>query len=158
MNGRTIEKMQYFVGKVCSIVTSSMNRAFDEQISREHFVVRVGEVTIDGVWGTHPYNSDVVSFFSMNHVISIHEEFELDPDNPEHAEMIKEYEEKSGRKLTGDLHQAPKNDNPLNVIQDAQEEPPAPETDEGGLTFVDINSLEKLAAHSRRSFVAQEIL
>ena len=61
MNGRTLEKMQYFVGKVCSIVTSSMNRAFDEQVNREHFVIMVEELTADGIWGTHPYNDELVA-------------------------------------------------------------------------------------------------
>lgn len=144
----------YFHGKVCSIVTASMNRAFDEQISREHFVIRVQDINADGIWGTHPYNNDVVSFFSMAHIISIHEEFELDPSNPEHAEMIKEYEAKTGEKIQPDI-QAPKQE-PLAVIEAPKETPP-PE-DEGGLTFVDIHSLEKLAEHSKRQFAAQELL
>tara|TARA_Y100000034_G_C6685917_1_gene301762 strand:- start:169 stop:636 length:468 start_codon:yes stop_codon:yes gene_type:complete len=154
MNGRTLEKMvQRFGGKVCSIVTSSMNRSFDEQISREHFVIRVEDIGADGIWGTHPYNQDVVSFFSMNHIISIHEEFELDPNNPEHAQMIKEYEEKTGEKLTGDIESKSTD---LPIIDAPKETPPS--DDEGGLTFVDIRSLEKLAEHSKKQFAAKDLL
>jgi len=153
MNGRTLEKMQHFLGKVCSIVTSSMNRSFDEQISREHFVIRVQDIGVDGVWGTQPYNQDVVSFFSMQHIISIHEEFELDPTNPEHAEMIKEYEEKTGQKLSGDIEAKV---DPLAVIEAPKETPPL--ENEGGLTFVDIHSLEKLAEHSKKQFAAKDLL
>ncbi|MCH7605424.1 hypothetical protein IID24_05560 [Patescibacteria group bacterium] len=167
MNGRTLEKMQYFVGKVCSIVTSSMNRTFDEQVNREHFVIMVEELTADGIWGTHPYNDELVSFFCMNHIISIHEEFELDPNNPEHAEMIKEYEEKSGKKLEGDIRKPKttqevlkevRKENGLNIIESNGTPLPDPEPDDGGITFVDISSLEKLAAHTKKTFDAKDLL
>jgi len=140
MNGRTLEKMKYFVGRVCSIVSTSMNRAFDEQIAREHFVVRVQEIGPDGIWGSHPYNDEMISFFAMNHIISIHQEIELDPDNPEHAEMIREYEEKAGKKASSDLHGTPKT------------KPSVPEETEGGMAFVDIEHLERLADSTRKAF------
>ena len=158
MNGRTLEKMQYFVGKVCSIVTSSMNRAFDEQVNREHFVIMIEELSADGIWGTHPYNDELVSFFSMDHIISIHEEFELDPNNPDHAEMIKEYEEKSGTKLEGDIRKPKPESNGLNIIESNGTPLPDPESDKGGMTFVDISSLEKLAEHTKKTFVAKDLL
>jgi hypothetical protein len=137
-----------------------MNRAFDESISREHFVVRVGEITADGIWGTHPYNTELVSFFAMNHIISIHQEVELDPTNPEHAEMIAEYEKKTGQKLKADIAKpTPKKaDNPLQVI----EKTPAMVANEasktGDATFVDIESLERLAEHTKRSLDAYQTL
>lgn len=146
MNGKTLEKMKYFEGKVCSIVTASMNRSFDEQISREHFVVRVQDVNPDGIWGTHPYNHDMVSYYSMNHIISIHQEIELDPNNPEHAQMIKDYEERTGVTAEPDIHGTPK------------EKPPEPESSEGSVAFVDIENLEELAESTRRNFEAQSIL
>ena len=161
MNGRTLERMQYFVGKVCSIVTSSMNRSFDEQVNREHFVIMVEDIGADGLWGTHPYNDELVSFFAINHIISIHQEFELDPNNPEHAEMIKEYEEKSGKKLESDIRKHKKAEpasNGLNIIESKGTPLPDPAEDKGGLTFVDIASLEKLAEHTKKSFAAKDIL
>jgi len=96
----------------------------------------------------------VVSFFAMPHIISIHEEFEIDPSNPEHADMIKEYEGKTGQKLTGDIESKPVD--PLAIVEAPTETPP-PE-DEGGLTFVDIHSLEKLAEHSKKQFAAKDLL
>lgn len=144
--------MQYFVGRVCSVVTASMNRSFDERVSREHFVVRIGEVTTDGIWGVHPYNDELVSFFRMDHVISIHVETELDPENPEHAAMIREFEQESGKKVMSDLKTPPKVEtNPLAVI----EKPPASEEpDAGDATFVDIDRLERLAEISKQTFDA----
>lgn len=139
MNAKTIQKMQCFRDKVCSIVTASMNRAFNEKISREHFVVLVDEITMDGIWGTHPYNPDLLSFFNMLHIISIHQEIELNPDNPEHAQMIQEYEERAGEELKSDMQAPPR----------TQEETPSEEP-EGGVTFVDIENLEALAENTKR--------
>ena len=131
--------MQCFRDKVCSIVTASMNRAFDEKISREHFVVLIDEITMDGIWGTHPYNPELVSFFNMEQVISIHQEIELDPDNPEHAQMIQEYEEQSGQELKPDIQPS----------AHTQEETPSEEPE--GMTFVDIENLEALAESTKRA-------
>lgn len=145
MRPRTLERLQYFVGKVCSVVSSSMNRAFDEQIAREHFVVRVHEINDDGIWGSHPYNPDLVSFFSMPSVISIHEEVELDHNNPEHKAMIDDYEKRTGKKLDSDLQGKPK------------EEPPEPEIQQGGM-FVDIQQLENLAEQTKQAFDVRDKL
>jgi hypothetical protein len=133
-----------------------MNRSFDERISREHFVVRITSITADGIWGTHPYNNDLVSFYSLQHVISIHEEVELDLNNPEHTEMIKEYEEKTGQKIQGDLVKKPisKPQELLPVLDEA----PSPVVDDttGDATFVDIANLEALASHSKKTFDAED--
>jgi hypothetical protein len=157
MNAKTIQNLQYFVGKVCSIVSTSMNRAFDEKISREHFVVRIQTLNSDGVWGTHPYNDELVSFFALPHIISIHQEVELDPNNPEHREMIQEFEQRTGQKVETDLMQKPavaETKELLPVLDKA----PSPVIDEttGDATFVDIANLEALAAHSKKSFDAED--
>ena len=115
-----------------------MNRSFDEKISREHFVVRVQEITPDGIWGTHPYNHEMVSYYAMNHIISIHQEIELDPNNPEHAQMIQDYEQRKGTTIQPDIIGSPK-------------ETPSEES-EGAMTFVDIENLEQLAETTRRNF------
>lgn len=160
MNNK-IEKLQYFVGKVCSIMTTSINRQFEEKVSREHFVVYVQEIDRDGLWGTHPYNHDMVSYFNIDHIVSIHQEIELDPNNPEHMEMIKEYEKRSGKKLKPDMGKLEKKGevshtfkSPLPVI-----EKPAFDVDTskaGDAMFVDIASLERLAEMSQRSFAAED--
>lgn len=162
MNANTIKKLQHLQGKVCSIVTTSMNRTFDERISREHFVVRVQDVGPDGIWGTHPYNDDMISFYAMPHIISVHTEVELDPTNPEHAELIKEYEKKTGKKVTPDLGKLPK-DKPKTAELSVIEKTPALEADiaassAGDATFVDIASLERLAESTRRTFEAHDML
>lgn len=163
MLAKTVQRLRGYIGKVCSIVTVTMNRKFDENISREHFVVRIQEINEDGIWGQHPYN-DMVSFFHLPHVISIHEELELDPNNPEHAEMIKEYESKLGKKITGDL-MAPKKQTKqetgdlLPVIEKSPVyDLPTEDHNTGDASFVDIESLERLAETTKRTFDAYELL
>lgn len=167
MNANTLKQMQHFKGKVCTIITTSMNRSFTEAINREHFSVRVQEITMDGIWCTHPYNDEAVSFFALPHIISIHEEWELDPNNPEHAAMIAEYERKTGQKIQSDIApppapQAKKKDEKKGELLPVLEESPAFEVEEtpdaGDATFVDIASLERLAEQTRRTFEAYEML
>jgi len=150
MRPKTIEHLQHFVGKVCSIVTASMNRAFDEKISREHFVVIVEEITQDGIWGTHPYNRDLVSFFVLNQVISIHQEEVLDPTNTEHAKMIEEFEKKTGKKIKGDFAREAKKEPSKDLLPVLKEKPQAPPV--GDASFIDIDSLDRLAEETRKAF------
>jgi hypothetical protein len=159
MNTLTIRELQYFVGKVCSIISTSMNRSFNEQVSREHFVVRVRSVTSDAIWGTHPYNEELVSYFSPAHIISIHQEMELDPNNPEHQKMIKEFEEDTGRKIQSDIKNMvskPQKEELLPVLN--QKKSPEVDTTTGDATFVDIANLEALAQQSKRTFDAEDYM
>lgn len=133
-----------------------MNRSFDEKVSREHFVVLIQEIDSEGIWGTHPYNSDLVSYFNVEHVISIHQEEVIDPKNPEHIQMIKEFEEKTGKKIQGDLKNSPKVEvapkvETKDLFNILKEESPVP-SGTGDATFVDIESLERLAEDTRRAF------
>lgn len=142
MNSKTLQNLQHrFLGKVCSVFTKPINRPFDEVHWREHFCIRVEEITPDGIWGTHPYNG-TVSFFFLSEVIFIQEEIELDPTNPEHAKMIKEFEERTGEKIVSDVspHLAP-------VVEPEDEEPT---TEEEPTAFVDIEALKELASMSKR--------
>lgn len=143
MTPRTIERLQYFVGKVCSIIVTEMNRDFGEKIAREHFVVRVREINVDGIWGLHPYNPSLVSYFALPHIISIHEETELHPENPEHAQMIQDYEERTGEKLKGDL------------IGERPKEAETPPASSDGV-FIDIESLERLAQQTKHTIDAYD--
>mgnify|MGYP007123468393 FL=1 len=152
--------MQYFVGKVCTIITTQINRQFDERIARDHYAIRVGEVTLDGIWGVHPEN-DIVSFFPMAHIVSIHEEMELNMSDPEHRKVVEEYEKKYGKKPDIQFDETQKQKELLPVIQ-PKKEPPVPtyeepDTDgEDKVTFVDIQAISQLAKHTKRTFDAQK--
>ncbi len=147
ITAKTVERLQYFKGKVCTILTSPINREFNETFAREHFVVQVQEIGRECIWGTHPYNG-TVAFFPMQSVISIQEEIVLDPvNNPEHKKMIEEYEKKSGKKVVSDVspHLAPTTDTPPPAVK--EETPPQQEA-----AFVDLRRLTQLAKQSKEGF------
>ena len=161
MNSKTLQNLRYFEGKVCSIFTHAIPREFDELRSREHFVVRIAEVGTDGIWGQHPMNG-TKSFFFTPSIQFIQEEVEIDPNNPEHAAMIEEYEKKSGKKLKSDLL-SPEiaKDVPdttakptLEVLNQSDIDYGDVEASENESVFVDIDSLAKLADQTKAEFEA----
>lgn len=146
--------MQYFVGKICTIFTNPVNRNFDEKMSREHFVIRVGEITADSIWGIRMDENGAV-WFSTDQVVGIQEEQELDPNNPEHKKMIEEFEKRSGKKMKSDIGsfgQPPEPPKSVELPIMGQQKSPPPKQEDGDTTFVDINSLEELAKKTKRSY------
>ena len=71
--------------------------------------------------------------------------------------MIKEYEDSSGKKLESDLKLKSTKQDLLPVL-DEKKSPVLEDTNTGDATFVDIASLESLAAQSKRTFDAQDYL
>jgi hypothetical protein len=90
MKPKTIDEMQFFVGKVCTIFIPPTNRQFDEDTARQHYVIRIKQITSDGIWGENLF-THTLAFFAMEHVISIQQELELDPKNPEHVKIIEKH-------------------------------------------------------------------
>jgi hypothetical protein len=154
MKPKTIEHMQYFVGKICTIFTQPINRNFSEQIAREHFVIRVGEITADSVWGIRLDENSAV-WFRTDQVIGIQEEKELDPNNPEHKKMIEEFEKRTGKKMKSDMSLLGK---PEVEAKKSVELPvigqnkTTPKQNDGDTTFVDIEALEKLAQKTKQAY------
>lgn len=150
MNGKTIAKMKAnFENKVCTIFTKQVCKTFVDHVWREHYAVRITDISSDGIWGEHPYNG-TVSFFNLNHIVFIQEEIELDPNNPVHLKMIQEYEQQSGKKILSDVspHLAPKIESKIDsdpIIEELIEENKAPDS-----VFVDIESLTKLATFTKK--------
>ena len=153
---RTLEKMQYFVGRVCSVFTGPLCRSFDEVRAREHFVVTVQDIDCDGLWGTHPYNN-TVSYFPLESIKLITEEVVLDPNNSEHARMIQEYQERTGKKVVSDVspHLAPtiepKSETPPEIpliVEDEEEPQPA---------FVDVSHMTSMARSAKQAAKAMDL-
>lgn len=141
---KTVQRMQYFVGKVCSVFTPQINREFDELRSREHFVIQVQEVTTDGIWGTHPHRK-TLSFFPMHAVLLVQEEQVLDPSNPEHKIMIEEFEQKTGKKVASDIgpHIIPTKEAPKEASLSG--------------SFVNIDQLSAMAKETKRNYAVYDI-
>jgi hypothetical protein len=126
-----------FVGKICTIFTPPINRDFDEDQSRDHFVVEIADITLDGIWTIHPI-SRTVSFFSLDAVMLIQEEVVLDPTNPVDQKAIESYEKKMGTKVVSDL---------------GSHQMEMPETQQDvGLNFVDIKKIQSLARQTKENY------
>lgn len=90
MRPKTIDKLRYFENKVCTIFFPTVNRQFDEETAKRHFIIRVREIDLDGIWGTNLVTG-TICFFAMDSIQSIQEELELNPQNPEHMSLIEGY-------------------------------------------------------------------
>ena len=115
-------------------------------------MLRVGAINLDGIWGTHP-GSGMTSFFQWSpSLIGICEEIELDPNNPEHAQMIEQYEKQTGQKIKSDISSpVPTKKKEKDLVQ--LKEPPKKQTaPDEQVPFVDISNLEKLAAQTKMQY------
>lgn len=148
---RTLEKLKFYIGKTVTIMTAPTNRrTFTEQQSREYYTTIVQEIGKDGVWGVHPQFGNV-AFYAMSAIQSIHEEVALDPNNPEHAKLLQEYYDETGKVPVSDVspHKTPE----LPIIQ--REKPaaePTPAAGEEEVPFVDINNLAQLARQTKKNY------
>lgn len=138
----TIQSLQRLVGKVCTIIVPSINRNFSEEQARDHYVTIVTSVNEDGVFGYHPYQK-TFNFYNINHIVSIHEEKVLDPNNPEDLKLIKQLEKESGQKVESDIK-------PLD--QRVKTEIIESHDQVGNSPFVDITNLSKIAKLSKQQF------
>lgn len=90
MKASTVSKLQYFVGKVCTIfISGQLQRQFSERQFTEYFVGYIDWLSEDGIMTTHPL-TNCQNFYSLANVVAISEEQQLDPDNPEEAAIIEE--------------------------------------------------------------------
>jgi hypothetical protein len=155
MHGKTLSKMkENFENKVCTVFTQPVCMQMEGKAWVEHHVVRIDEITSDGVWAEHPYQL-TKSFFTMDHIVFIQEEQELDPTNPVHAKMMKEYEKTTGEKLQSDVSPYLAPEIPEEV--EAELEGIEPEEEKEGV-FIDIDALDALAKEAKRQHEVQKII
>lgn len=97
MKTSTIKLLQRFVGKVCTVFTTPINRDFEKegpqgypQVMFNYFMGRIESVDENGILLNQMGTSDppLQSYFFHPHIISISQEKEYDPSNPEDAEVI----------------------------------------------------------------------
>jgi hypothetical protein len=67
------KSLEFFVGKVCSILVVPINRKFDEETNLEYFLGIIQRIEELGIWYSHISNGKM-NFVFMNHIVSIAEE------------------------------------------------------------------------------------
>ncbi len=88
-----LKNLEYFIGKAVTIITTPINRDFDERQKCDYFVGVVASVDAMGVMTQHPITG-CRNYYFYSQICSISEEQVLYPDKPEDAEMIAELEAK----------------------------------------------------------------
>ena len=95
-----MEILRYFVGKYCTVCTEPTGLKLTHEASINYFSGIIEHLDEVGIVMRHQLTNNK-SYFLMNRVIGIVEEQALDPRNPEHAEIIKQYKKLSEVKNEG---------------------------------------------------------
>jgi hypothetical protein len=127
-----VEELQYFVGKVCTIITPNINWAFDKQQTADYFSGIVEKITPQGVWTIHVITK-LKNFYPLHNIMAIIEEQYVSADDPNYEAIMTEYVASKKPK--------PQQQSPLQPT--IVEAPPPPPTKS---SKVDIDKLEALVS------------
>jgi hypothetical protein len=93
-----MKDLQYFVGKLCSVFTTPMNRDFRSEAPHDYpkalykyFMGVVESVTPHGLLLTQA-STGLKTYFYHNQIVAIAEEELLDPNNPDDAAIIEKFQ------------------------------------------------------------------
>ena len=88
-----IEQMQYFVGKVCTIITPPMAMSLTPATHRDWFTISVDGIDHEAVIGTDVLRGTKHLFFFDAPIMGIVEEQTIGPDDPRYKDVKKQMEE-----------------------------------------------------------------
>ena len=107
------QDLQYFVGKLCTVFTAPMNRNFQAESPNtypeavyKYFMGVVESIDQTGLLLTQATNG-LKTYFFINNIVAIAEEEVLDPNNPEHAEIIEKFTPRSEPQPTVQIPDGP---------------------------------------------------
>lgn len=89
LNQFTVRELQYFVGKVCTIMVPNSGISIDSKRFIDFFVGRVDAINEHCVWMSHLITGQKSVFFE---VISINEEQVISSDHPDYEKLKQESE------------------------------------------------------------------
>ena len=145
------DTMGYFVGKICTIFTSPINREFTERQNVDYFVGRVDGFDDKGILMSHVI-SNCKNYYFFQNVISIAEEQLVDSDDP----IVKEYEsikEQKKAQNTQPQQPQPQPQQPQPQPQQPQQQPTQYHEEEvNDSPFVDIAAISDLAKKAKESY------
>jgi hypothetical protein len=97
-----LEKFKYFIGKPITVFTIHTGRNFTEAQFNDYFTGVCQAVHVDAIETLHPI-TNCKNLFFFNNIVGICEEQQLDPENPEHQEIIKEIKKEAPVEQQNDL-------------------------------------------------------
>ena len=93
-----MKDLQYFVGKLCSVFTTPMNRDFQSEAPHDYpkalykyFMGVVESVSPHGLLLTQA-STGLKTYFYHNQIVAVAEEELLDPNDPEDASVIEKFQ------------------------------------------------------------------
>lgn len=90
MKPLTSKKLQEFVGKVCSVLTSAVAKPnFSDVQFSDFFVGIIEEISEDGIFAKHPMTG-CLCFYSWPHVVGIFQEQVIDQTDPQYENILSE--------------------------------------------------------------------
>ena len=88
-----LKNLEYFIGKAVTVITTPINRDFDERQKCDYFVGVVAFVDSMGVMTQHPITG-CKNYYFFSQICVISEEQVLHPEDPEDAKLIEELKSK----------------------------------------------------------------
>lgn len=100
MKIQNVKKLQSFVGKVCTVLTSSVcKQNFTDVQFPDFFVGIIDGIDEDGIFSRHPITG-CLNFYSFSHVVAIFQEQVIEETDPRYEKIMEEIksqpEKKSG--------------------------------------------------------------
>jgi len=86
----TLKKLQEFIGKVCSVLTSSVAKQnFTDVQFSDFFVGIIEDISEDGIFAKHPMTG-CLCFYSWPHVVGIFQEQVITQTDPQYENILSE--------------------------------------------------------------------
>jgi hypothetical protein len=93
-----IKHLKYFIGKAVTVITTAINRDFDERQKCDYFLGVVESVDELGIMTLHPITG-CKNYYFYSQICAISEEQVLHPEKPEDAELIAELKERQNKPI-----------------------------------------------------------
>lgn len=98
MKAQNVKKLQMFVGKVCTVLTSSVcKQNFTDTQFPDFFVGAIDSIDEDGIFSKHPLTG-CVNFYSWPHVVAIFQEQVIEENDPRYEKIMEEIKNQPEKK------------------------------------------------------------
>ena len=98
MKAQNVKKLQVFVGKVCTVLTTSVcKQNFTDVQFPDFFVGVIDSIDEDGIFSKHPLTS-CINFYSWNYVVAIFQEQVIEETDPRYEKIMEEIKSKPEKK------------------------------------------------------------
>lgn len=129
MKPQNIKKLQVFVGKVCTVLTTSVcKQNFTDVQFPDFFVGLIDSIDEDGIFSKHPLTG-CVNFYSWNYVVAVFQEQVIEENDPRYNQIMEEIKSQP-QKQSGVI--------PVDISENQE------------IKFLDPESMERIAEQAKK--------